>query len=154
MSRRSRTFVVAFALFGVLVAGVGSTRAPLGPEQAWADKTCRITREREIYFPHHPYMTCAQAKRVLFRLKGRHDTVPMACHRARTVMGWRIRATTKVPRGMTSTYTRGRYSFQYSRPATPATRAHPVRATSPTRSDAIGRRSDDLNGHRFSRRVT
>jgi hypothetical protein len=116
MSRRARGCVLAFALLVVLVEAGGAARA----EPAWAEKTCQIDRESEISFPHHPYLTCAAAKSILLRLKGRHSVVPMACHRTRTIMGWHIRATTKVPSGMTSTYTRGRYSFQYSRLATPA----------------------------------
>lgn len=117
-----RTAVAAVVALMVLVtqlAGVAPAGSPWATEPAWAFKLCQITRDREIHLTHRPFLTCAQAKRVLFRLKGKHDTVPMACNHPRTVMGWRITATTKVPGGMISTYKRGRYSFEYMRPSTP-----------------------------------
>jgi hypothetical protein len=111
--------LAASALLATLVGWLGPTTAPWSATPAWAEKTCRVGPGRAIYFGHRPYLSCAQAKRVLLRLKGRHDTVPMACKRPRTVMGWRITAPSKNPSGMISRYERGRYTFEYTRPATP-----------------------------------
>lgn len=119
---RVRTVVVVFVALTVLVtqvAGMAPTGSPWATEPAWAFKVCHITRDREIHLTHRPFLTCGQAKRVLLRLKGSRDTVPMACNHPRTVQGWRITAASKAPGGMISTYKRGRYSFQYLRPSTP-----------------------------------
>jgi hypothetical protein len=119
---RVRAFVAAVAavaLLPALAGSIGLMVAPWGAAPAWAERTCRVGPERSIYMGHRPYLSCAQAKRVLFRLKDGHETVPMACHRPLTVMGWRITVASKNPSGMISTYKRGRYSFEYMRPATP-----------------------------------
>jgi hypothetical protein len=122
----SRTPAVVAALVCLFVmatevAGVAPTGFPGSAEPAWAFKWCQIGRDRTIEITHAPLLTCAQAKRVLFRLKGHRDTVPMACNYARTVLGWRITITpaSKSYDAMSSTYRRGRYSFQYIRPSTP-----------------------------------
>jgi hypothetical protein len=106
-------------VLATVVGWIAPTAALWSAAPAWAEKTCRVGPGRSVYMDHRPYLSCAQAKRVLARLKDGHDTVPMACDRPRTVMGWRISATSKNPSGMISTYKRGRYSFEYMRPATP-----------------------------------
>jgi hypothetical protein len=116
---RVRGAALALAAVALLPALAGSTVTPWSAAPAWAERTCRVGPERSIYMGHRPYLSCTQAKRVLHRLKDGHDTVPMACHRPRTIMGWRIIVTSKNPSGMISTYKRGRYSFEYTRPATP-----------------------------------
>jgi len=60
-------------------------------------------------------LSCAEAKRVLLRLKDGRDTVPMVCVRPRVVQGWRLKNHERQRGVIFTDYRRGRVSFQYQR---------------------------------------
>lgn len=60
-------------------------------------------------------LSCAQAKRVLRRLRGEHDLVPMACSGPRRVQGWRLTSVVRDPSLGITRYARGRQRITYQR---------------------------------------
>ncbi len=60
-------------------------------------------------------LTCAEAKRVLLRLRGRRDTIPMICGRSRIIQGWRLESGSRFWSAVVNRYSRGRQSFVYLR---------------------------------------
>ena len=60
-------------------------------------------------------ITCAEAKRVLLRLRGRRDTIPMICGKRRTIQGWRLESRSRLWSAVVNRYSRGRQSFVYLR---------------------------------------
>jgi hypothetical protein len=94
-------------------------RAMVGPDTASAQyDNCGFPPDpddRSIALRRH--ISCAEAKRVLLRLKGdrRSHTVPMVCVRPRVIQGWRLSNGGRAFGVVFTHYRRGRISFSYQR---------------------------------------
>jgi len=104
MSVVARTSTV-FAVTSVLAFGLSNAGAQYD--------NCGFDRDRRIEFRRH--ISCADATRVLRRLKGKRDTVPMVCGRPRVVRGWRLSNPERDWGVVWTDYRRGRVSFTYQR---------------------------------------
>src|SRR4051812_27038563 len=99
--------------------------APLGPRAIVGPGTASAQYD-DCGFPPDPYdryialrrhISCAEAKRVLLRLKAnrRSHTVPMVCVRPRVIQGWRLSNDERVFGVVFTHYRRARISFSYQR---------------------------------------
>jgi hypothetical protein len=107
----SMLVVLSVALGGVV--GVGRADARRHVRCGFYPVLFRAITERQ-------HISCAQAKRVLLRLRGQRDTVPMICGTpSRDVHGWHLVHGERAWELVTNRYSRGRASFVYSRMQNP-----------------------------------
>jgi hypothetical protein len=108
---------IGLPVFGA--AAFWGPRAMVGPDTANAQyDNCGFPPDpddRSIALRRH--ISCAEAKRVLLRLKGDRPahTVPMVCVRPRVIQGWRLSNGGRAFGVVFTHYRRGRISFSYQR---------------------------------------
>jgi hypothetical protein len=110
--RKKRAVTAALAVVAVL--GVAVVAVP-GPAHAASRRTCGFYPANLHRVSERKNISCAEAKRVLLRLRGRRDTIPMICGKSRVIMGWRLESRSRLWSAVVNRYTRGRQSFIYAR---------------------------------------
>jgi hypothetical protein len=110
-ARSSLSRLLALALAIAAVAGL----AAYGIPDANAARRCGFHPSSLRTITHRHHVSCAEAKRVLLRLKGRRDTIPMVCGKPRRIDGWRVENVERSLSSVMNRYSRGSVSFHYRR---------------------------------------
>jgi hypothetical protein len=86
-----------------------------GVAQSASRRTCGFYPANLHRISERVNISCAEAKRVLLRLRGRRDTIPMICGKSRVLHGWRLESRSRSWSAVVNRYSRGRQSFLYGR---------------------------------------
>ena len=106
--------VASQRLVAVLLLTAAVITVP-GVAHAASRRTCGFYPANLHRVSQQKNITCAEAKRVLLRLRGRRDTVPMICGKSRVIHGWRLESQSRLWSAVVNRYSRGRQSFVYLR---------------------------------------
>jgi hypothetical protein len=86
-----------------------------GVAQSASSRRCGFYRTNLHTLSDRKNISCAEAKRILLRLRGRRDTIPMICGKSRVIHGWRLESRSRQWSAVVNRYSRGRQSFIYLR---------------------------------------
>jgi hypothetical protein len=86
-----------------------------GVARSASTQTCGFSPANLHTVSERTNISCAEAKRVLLRLRGRRDTIPMICGTSRILGGWRLESRSRLWSAVVNGYSRGRRSFVYAR---------------------------------------
>jgi hypothetical protein len=109
MARRLAAGTLVVAIAAAIIA-----TSPLA-ERSNASGACGFYPFAFHRIAERKHITCAEAKRVLVRLRGRRDTIPMICGRSRVIDGWHVENRGRQRAAVVNRYWRDRRSFVYLR---------------------------------------